>query len=440
MVVAGPTAVGRRAVGLAAAVALAATGCGVLRAAEPEAVAQPGTVTTAPRGLSAGPYALTTEQGAVITFDLPTVPAPDHEVEVLRRDLRVEAVTYVELHIDNSQGTRAVQVEDLKVISHEGGQFPFEPAAEVLSDWDPDRSLEGGFWRADGTPLDPGEGARIDARTHALIAHYTGAVPAGGQGRELMIGDFEHLPASFDDVELSAYPHERALGPAPVGHGPDRLQYRAGRPPSSADDRVDAVQEPPARPLPVAGPVPAGPPPGEPVPAGALPGEPLPAEPLPAEPVPAGPAPRPLPAAEPLPGEPAPAVPGADPAAGTPVYAPDCADVADPAGPAEQAAWNEACAPVVADEPAPGSAPTPAVLPTPAAPPAVESSDAEDGNGGGASGATAPKGGTVERRPRPARSPSATPGPEPEPGPGGAQDPAAAPSGASSLPSTEERG
>lgn len=437
MAVAGPSTGVRRAAGLASAVVLAATGCGALRAAEPQAVAQPGTVTTVPRGLSAGPYALTTEQGAVITFDLPTEPTPDPEVEELRRELRVEAVTYVELHIDNTEGTRAVQIEDLTVLSHEGGQFPFDPAAEVLSEWDPDRSLEGGFWRADGSRLGAEDGARIDARTHALVARYTGAVPAGGEGRELMIGDFEALPASFDGVELSAYPHERALDPAPVGHGPDRLQYRAGRPSASPADRDGAVQQPP--PLPAAGPAPV------------------------------------RPAAEPDP-----AVPGAGAADGSRVPGPGCADAQDASGPGEQAARSTECGPGPVVQPAPASAPTPDPVPAPAPDPVpapapdpvpaptptparipAPTATAEPGqtgppadgstgdpaggssttdDGGGASGTPAPAAGTAERRPRPARSPSATKGPGTVPGRDGAQTTEAVPSGGSSLPSADERG
>lgn len=308
MAAAGPLAPARRAATLAAVLALATTGCGALKAAEPEIVAQPGTVTIAPSGLSQGPYALTTEEGAVITFDLPTVPAPDDEVERLREDLHVEPVTYVELHIDNTEGARAVDIDDLKVISHEGGQFPFQPAADVISGWDPDRSHEGGYWRADGTALDATEGAELDARTHALITQYTGVVPAGVEGRELMIGDFERLPRTFDDVELTPYPHERALGPAPVGHGPAQRQYRAGAPSPAPRKQVvaDPVPEAPAQPV-------------------ARPPEP------------------PAPEAEPGP---------------APVYVPDCADAAQPSGPVQQAAWNAACTPVVKPLPLPTTAPT----------------------------------------------------------------------------------
>jgi hypothetical protein len=283
VVAAGPLAAPRRAAALAAAVALTATGCGVLKAPEPDAIAQPGTVTTAPSGLSPGPYALTTDEGAVITFDLPTVPAPDDDVEQLRRDLSVEPVVYVELHIDNTEGTRTVQIDDLKVISHEGGQFPFEPVAEVLSDWDPNRSGEGGFWGADGSPLDPQEGARLDARTHELIAQYTGAVPVGATGRELMVGDFEKLPKTFDDIELSPYPNDRSQDPAPVGHGPEQRQYRAGVPNPAPRERIEAEPAPaPAAPEPAR---PAAQPPR--VPAAPVPAEPAPApEPEPAAPQP----------------------------------------------------------------------------------------------------------------------------------------------------------
>ncbi|MFW3386939.1 UNVERIFIED_CONTAM: hypothetical protein RF648_13105 [Kocuria sp. CPCC 205274] len=283
MVAAGPLAAPRRAAALAAAVALTATGCGVLKAPEPDAIAQPGTVTTAPSGLTPGPYALTTDEGAVITFDLPTVPAPDDDVEQLRRDLNVEPVIYVELHIDNTEGTRTVQIDDLKVISHEGGQFPFEPVAEVLSDWDPNRSGEGGFWAADGSPLDPQEGARLDARTHELIAQYTGAVPVGATGRELMVGDFEKLPKTFDDIELSPYPNDRSQDPAPVGHGPEQRQYRAGVPSPAPRERIEAEPAPaPAAPEPAR---PAAQPPR--VPAAPVPAEPAPApEPEPAAPQP----------------------------------------------------------------------------------------------------------------------------------------------------------
>ncbi|MGX5357597.1 hypothetical protein [Kocuria sp. KH4] len=339
MVAAGPVTPARRAAVLAAAVALSATGCRAATEPEPEMVAQPGTVTTAPSGLTPGPYALTTEEGAVISFDLPTVPAPDDGVERLRQDLHVEPVTYVELHIDNTEGTRAVEIDDLKVISHEGGQFPFEPAAEVLAEWDPNRSPEGGYWRADGTPLDAARGAELDARTHELIGQYTGSVPAGAEGRELMIGDFERLPVSFDDIELSPYPNERALLPEPVGHGPVQRQYRAGAPEPAPRERVEAQ-----------------PAPAEPAQPAARPAQP-PAAP-PAAPTTA-PEPAPAPAPEPV----------AEPA---PVYVPDCSDAADPSGPVQQTAWNAACAPVAEPLPVPTAppAPVPTPSPEPTAPPA----------------------------------------------------------------------
>ncbi|MFF0905068.1 UNVERIFIED_CONTAM: hypothetical protein RF653_15440 [Kocuria sp. CPCC 205316] len=376
MVVAGPFAAPRRAAALAAAVALTASGCGVLKASEPDAIAQPGTVTTAPSGLRPGPYALTTDEGAVITFDLPTVPAPDDEVEQLRRDLNVEPVTYVELHIDNTEGTRTVQIDDLKVISHEGGQFPFEPAAEVLSDWDPNLSGEGGFWGADGSPLEPLEGARLDTRTHELIDRYTGAVPVGATGQELMIGDFENLPRSFDDVELSPYPNDRAQDPAPVGHGPEQRQYRAGAPSPAPRERLEA----------------------EPAPA------PEPARPA-AEPprVPAAPA-----TAEPAP-------------APEPVYSPDCADPAQPSGPVQQAAWNAACAPVVEPPPAPAPPPTlppttgppveptPTPTPVPTQPPAgTAGNDGEGPDRGGATASPSPSW-RWNWPPRPEPTPTPTP-------------------------------
>ncbi|MUN61880.1 hypothetical protein GMA12_01725 [Kocuria sediminis] len=328
MVAAGPLTRARRAATLAAAVALAATGCRAATEPEPEVVAQPGTVTTAPSGLTPGPYALTTAEGAVISFDLPTVPAPDDEVERLRKDLRVEPVTYVELHIDNTEGTRAVEIDDLKVISHEGGQFPFQPAAEVLAEWDPNRSLEGGYWRADGTPLDAAEGTELDARTHELIGQYTGSVPAGAEGRELMIGDFERLPVSFDDVELSPYPNERALLPEPVGHGPVLRQYRAGAPEPAPRERADDQPVPDAPAQPAA---------------------------RPAHP-PAAPPAEPTAAPEPVPGP-------------APVYVPDCTDAADPSGPVQQAAWNAACAPVAEPLPLPTGAPAPTPSPEPTSPP-----------------------------------------------------------------------
>ncbi|GAA1766536.1 hypothetical protein [Kocuria aegyptia] len=410
MVAAGPLAAPRRAAALAAAVALTATGCGLLKASEPEAIAQPGTVTTAPSGLSPGPYALTTDEGAVITFDLPTVPAPDDEVEQLRRDLNVEPVTYVELHIDNTEGTRTVEIEDLKVISHEGGQFPFEPVAEVLADWDPNRSAEGGFWAADGSPLDPQEGARLDARTHELIAQYTGAVPVGATGRELMVGDFEALPRTFDDVELSPYPNDRAQGPAPVGHGPAQRQYRAGAPNPAPRERIEAEPAAPAAPEPAR---PAAQPPR------------VPAAPATAEPAPA---------------------PGPEP-----VYTPDCADPAQPSGPVQQAAWNAACAPVVepppvpAPSPQPTTAPTVDPVPTPSKPPGdtippAGNTDTGEGatpdrSGGGATAGASPSPSPTGRRnwppppePTPTPTPSTTTG---TPSPAATAEPAPAlPSGA----------
>ncbi|WP_426118508.1 hypothetical protein [Kocuria sp. LHG3120] len=416
MVAAGPLAAPRRAAALAAAVALTATGCGVLKAPEPDAIAQPGTVTTAPSGLSPGPYALTTDEGAVITFDLPTVPAPDDDVEQLRRDLNVEPVVYVELHIDNTEGTRTVQIDDLKVISHEGGQFPFEPVAEVLSDWDPNRSGEGGFWGADGSPLDPQEGARLDARTHELIAQYTGAVPVGATGRELMVGDFEKLPKTFDDIELSPYPNDRSQDPAPVGHGPEQRQYRAGVPKPAPRERIEAEPAP----------APAAPEPARPA-----------AQPprVPAAPVPAEPAPAP----EPEPAAPQPPVEPANPQ--QPV---------DPVIPP--------VVPPVEPTPEPTPTPVPPVTPPPeeTMPPAENPDRGEVATPGATAGASASPSPSTSRRwnwpPRPESTPTPAPStstttPSPAPSPTatptptastGAPSPAATPGPSPSLPSGAE--
>lgn len=420
MVAAGPLAAPRRAAALAAAVALTATGCGVLKAPEPDAIAQPGTVTTAPSGLSPGPYALTTDEGAVITFDLPTVPAPDDEVEQLRQDLQVEPVTYVELHIDNTEGTRTVQIDDLKVISHEGGQFPFEPVAEVLSDWDPNRSGEGGFWGADGSPLDPQEGARLDARTHELIAQYTGAVPVGATGRELMVGDFEKLPKTFDDIELSPYPNDRSQDPAPVGHGPEQRQYRAGVPKPAPRERIEAEPAPaPAAPEPAR---PAAQPPR------------VPAAPVPAEPAPA---PEPEPAAPQPPVEPANPQQPVDP-----VIPPVVPPVMPPAEPT----------------PEPTPTPVPPVAPPPeeTMPPAENPARGEVATPGATAGASASPSPSTSRRwnwpPRPESTPTPAPSasttaPSPAPSPTatptptastGAPSPAATPGPSPSLPSGAE--
>lgn len=422
MVAAGPLAAPRRAAALAAAVALTATGCGVLKAPEPDAIAQPGTVTTAPSGLSPGPYALTTDEGAVITFDLPTVPAPDDDVEQLRRDLSVEPVVYVELHIDNTEGTRTVQIDDLKVISHEGGQFPFEPVAEVLSDWDPNRSGEGGFWGADGSPLDPQEGARLDARTHELIAQYTGAVPVGATGRELMVGDFEKLPKTFDDIELSPYPNDRSQDPAPVGHGPEQRQYRAGVPKPAPRERIEAEPAPaPAAPEPAR---PAAQPPR------------VPAAPVPAEPAPA-PEPEPEPAAPQPPVEPANPQQPVDP-----VIPPVVPPVMPPAEPT----------------PEPTPTPVPPVAPPPeeTMPPAENPDRGEVATPGATAGASASPSPSTSRRwnwpPRPESTPTPAPSastttPSPAPSPTatptptastGAPSPAATPGPSPSLPSGAE--
>ena len=420
MVAAGPLAAPRRAAALAAAVALTATGCGVLKAPEPDAIAQPGTVITAPSGLSPGPYALTTDEGAVITFDLPTVPAPDDDVEQLRRDLSVEPVVYVELHIDNTEGTRTVQIDDLKVISHEGGQFPFEPVAEVLSDWDPNRSGEGGFWGADGSPLDPQEGARLDARTHELIAQYTGAVPVGATGRELMVGDFEKLPKTFDDIELSPYPNDRSQDPAPVGHGPEQRQYRAGVPKPAPRERIEAEPAP----------APAAPEPARPA-----------AQPprVPAAPVPAVPAPAP----EPEPAAPQPPVEPANPQQPVdPVIPPVVPPVMPPAEPT----------------PEPTPTPVPPVAPPPeeTMPPAENPDRGEVATPGATAGASASPSPSTSRRwnwpPRPESTPTPAPSastttPSPAPSPTatptptastGAPSPAATPGPSPSLPSGAE--
>jgi hypothetical protein len=422
VVAAGPLAAPRRAAALAAAVALTATGCGVLKAPEPNAIAQPGTVTTAPSGLSPGPYALTTDEGAVITFDLPTVPAPDDDVEQLRRDLSVEPVVYVELHIDNTEGTRTVQIDDLKVISHEGGQFPFEPVAEVLSDWDPNRSGEGGFWGADGSPLDPQEGARLDARTHELVAQYTGAVPVGATGRELMVGDFEKLPKTFDDIELSPYPNDRSQDPAPVGHGPEQRQYRAGVPNPAPRERIEAEPAP--------APAPAAPEPARPA---AQPPR-VPAAPVPAEPAPA---PEPEPAAPQPPVEPANPQQPVDP-----VIPPVVPPVMPPAEPT----------------PEPTPTPVPPVAPPPeeTMPPAENPDRGEVATPGATAGASASPSPSPFRRwnwpPRPESTPTPAPSastttPSPAPSPTatptptastGAPSPAATPGPSPSLPSGAE--
>ncbi|WP_188538789.1 hypothetical protein [Kocuria dechangensis] len=343
---------------LLAATALVASGCSAFGGDEPEAVARPGTVTSAESGLRQGPYAIETSAGAVITFDLPTDPAPDQEVEKLRQDLRVEPVTYVAVHIDNTKGTRTVEISDLKVISHEGGLFPFETAAEVLAEWDPDRSVDGGFSLADGT--DPGseKGAELDRRTHELMASYPGTVPAGGTGEELLIGDFARLPATFDDVELTAYANERAEDPAPVGHGPEELRYRAqpGGPEVPEREPAEAAAPAPIAPEPVA-PEPVAPEPVAPEPVAPEPVAPEPVAPEPLEG--AGVAPEPaadddvVPEPAPLPTSPAEA-PASPPAPTLPIEDP-VVPAPPPPGPGPE--------PVTEPTPPPSQEPTTAPLP-----------------------------------------------------------------------------
>lgn len=333
MVVAGPLTGPRAATVLVAAVGvavaltvvvmLALTGSGPFRS-EPPAPPGPGPSASGLRG--PGVYTLKTRHGASITFEIPAPSAPDEDVEELRGDLHVEPVTYVEMEIDNTEGSRPVEIRELTVRGPNEGLYPFYPATEALVDWGPARTGDGGYVLVDGTEVDADRGAALAGRARAAMERYADPVPVGQQGGRLMIGDFERLPDVFAEFQVSPYAGEPPQSvPSEPGAGPEQDRPSTPAPSPTPPARPeDAVAEPPPAPAPT-------------------------------------PPPTPRPTEEPV-----------------PVFTPNCADPGQPTDPMQQEAWNAACAPVpppVVDPPPTQPQPLPTQQPqqpAPTAEPTVE--------------------------------------------------------------------
>ena len=282
-------------------------------------------------GLRAGTFNATLPSGATVRITLPATPAPDEHVDALRQDAGIERALYAKIDIDNREGDRPVSVSRLVLTAEDGALYRLDALPRVVPQWSCHEGEDGEWANAGGERVSREDAQDIDRRVTDTVDKYTGDVPAGGRGEEILVGDLSRIPATFTSMELIPAvgdSEERAVRPSPdAGNAP-----AAPRPASPADP---AAPEPPGAPdgdTPTdQGPEDPDPPTndrpgptGEPDPGG--PGQPSEGPGPPEEPVPSEPAAPPTSAPEALapslPVRPsAPAQAAADPAEGDPALA-----------------------------------------------------------------------------------------------------------------------
>ena len=299
--------------------AVTLTGCGANEAAQPDQ-----TLSASPeessQGLRGGTFNATLPSGASVRITLPASPPPDQDVDTLRRQAGIDRALYANISIDNRKGDRPVSVSRLVLTAEDGAMYRLDALPKVVPRWAA-REVEPGEWATAGGERVTRDRARdINRRVADTVDTYTGDVPAGGQGEEILVGDLSRIPATFASMELIpsvGNSEERAVRPSPDSDN----DPAAPRPASPADPDVPEPSDSPAGQTPPAD----GPDGEEPPPDGG-------AEPT-AEPTPEGP---PEPTGAPAPPE-NPAPPGVEEPATPPpaVVAPELP--APPSVPAQAA-------------------------------------------------------------------------------------------------------
>lgn len=191
---------GARACAAVVVCALLVTACGT--PGEPPRSPTPAASHSAsPSGMRPGSFSATLPTGASVRVSLPATPPPDPEVEQLRRDAGIRRALYAKVVIDNTKGTRPVSVSRLTVTSHDGGSYRLEALPRVVPGWAVTTGSDGAR-NAAGKALTQAQVHDLNERVERVVRHYTGDVPVGASGEDILVGDLDSLPGSFASVEL----------------------------------------------------------------------------------------------------------------------------------------------------------------------------------------------------------------------------------------------
>lgn len=228
--------------------AVTLVGCGGDEEQEPDR-----TVSASPeessQGLHGGTFNATLPSGASVRITLPASPPPDQDVDSLREEAGVDRALYAHIDIDNSKGDRPVSVSRLVLTAEDGAEYRLDALPKVVPDW-ASREVKAGEWAiAGGERVTQEEAGDINRRVAETVSKYSGDVPAGGQGEEILVGDLSRIPATFASMELipsMGNSEERAVRPSPDSDN----DPAAPRPASPARPDVPEPSDAPGRPTP----------------------------------------------------------------------------------------------------------------------------------------------------------------------------------------------
>lgn len=235
----------RRTVGALVAAGLlitALTGCSGVEETETEQSPTASSESSA-AGLRGGTFNASLPSGASVRITLPATPPPDEDVENLRKDAGIKRALYAKISIDNREGREPVSVSRLVLTAEDGAIYRLDALPKVLPEWSSTRDDNGQWKNAGGDRVSEEDAQDIDRRVDETVAQYTGDVPVGSRGDEILVGDLSGLPATFSSMELipsMGDSEDRAVRPSP-----DRANEPAApRPASPADP---GVPDPPAQ-------------------------------------------------------------------------------------------------------------------------------------------------------------------------------------------------
>lgn len=199
------------------------------------------------KGLHGGTFNATLPSGASVRITLPAAPPPDQDVDALRQEAGIDRALYAHISIDNRKGDRPVSVSRLVLTAEDGAIYRLDALPKVVPDWAA-REVEPGEWAIAGGGRVPRDKARdINRRVAETVNTYTGDVPAGGQGEEILVGDLSRIPATFASMELIPAigdSEERAVRPSPDSDN----DPAAPRPASPTDPDVPEPSDSPGAP------------------------------------------------------------------------------------------------------------------------------------------------------------------------------------------------
>lgn len=170
------------------------------------------------QGLHGGTFNATLPSGASVRITLPAAPPPDQHVDALRHEAGIDRALYAHISIDNRKGDRPISVSRLVLTAEDGAIYRLDALPKVVPGW-ASREVEPGEWATAGDePVTQDRAQDINRRVAETVNKYTGDVPAGGQGEEILVGDLSRIPATFASMELIPAigdSEERAVRPSP---------------------------------------------------------------------------------------------------------------------------------------------------------------------------------------------------------------------------------